>query len=383
MYWEYNGNRFYNQLSAHKAARGEHTNFCLPDTFDNFDFEYEPSETWKECLLNHALFLRKKYDHLRIWYTGGVDSQTVLNTFYENDIFIDEIAIIRYCETGDPKSLSNSEVTRVATPFVNSIKKDIPLTKISYYDIDKEMLVDFYNDFENGYISGNMTYPWFTPSSISYRLREIKDNLSTCNIIGSEKPRISMDENGYYAYIIDKTVSQHLVDPSEFNIDHFFLNEKIYAKQCHLLKNHIQTTRNYKLLDFHNYWQHLNEINSICRDPLYINFSFHKSLNLGDSLVFRRMQISENTTWEILKKYGLSKDKFDDMKHDLSSACHISIKNAEKDAPELIPIYLSKLEEINDIYVNQIGALNYLNNKKNIYGGRVGVISKKYYLEHV
>ena len=69
--------------------------FHMGPLYDNYDWTVEPTDSWKQVLKSHALKLREKYKYLRLWYSGGSDSQTVLNTFVDNKIHLDEIAIVR------------------------------------------------------------------------------------------------------------------------------------------------------------------------------------------------------------------------------------------------------------------------------------------------
>ena len=82
-------------------------------------------------LKSHALKLREKYKYLRLWYSGGSDSQTVLNTFVDNKIHLDEIAIVRMSPIDNFDHDSEQEQNRVAIPQVRAIANQIPKTNVT------------------------------------------------------------------------------------------------------------------------------------------------------------------------------------------------------------------------------------------------------------
>ena len=65
--------------------------FYISDEFHNHQWYVKENTPWKELLKNKCLNLREHNNYLRLWYTGGADSQTILNTFVNNNIHLDEI----------------------------------------------------------------------------------------------------------------------------------------------------------------------------------------------------------------------------------------------------------------------------------------------------
>ena len=63
------------------------------DYFSQFDWTKEPQQSLKELYKQRAIQLRDKYDYLILSYSGGSDSHQALETFLNNNIFIDEIFI--------------------------------------------------------------------------------------------------------------------------------------------------------------------------------------------------------------------------------------------------------------------------------------------------
>ena len=86
-----------------------------------------------KLLKERAQQLRDCYNYIILSYSGGHDSQTILNTFVNNNIYIDEIYIERYARLSG-NSLSNREQTHGAIPYLNHIRHKIPNTKVTLHD---------------------------------------------------------------------------------------------------------------------------------------------------------------------------------------------------------------------------------------------------------
>ena len=93
-YYTVNGNRYFNPyLAWHEKFKSN-----LPIEFHCNDLEYsaidwtrEPVESFDTLMDRHAKHVRNKYERLIFFWSGGTDSQTVLNVFVRNRIRIDEI----------------------------------------------------------------------------------------------------------------------------------------------------------------------------------------------------------------------------------------------------------------------------------------------------
>ena len=63
-------------------------NYNKSNEFEKYDWTQEPSKSWEELMKDHALYFRDKYDYLSILYSGGQDSQYILNIFLEISLSI-------------------------------------------------------------------------------------------------------------------------------------------------------------------------------------------------------------------------------------------------------------------------------------------------------
>ena len=99
MNWLYKvgDNEYHNKLHAiqDNIASANPVTFHAPKEYSSFDFSQEPAETLNELLTEHAKHIRDSHNKVRLYYSGGCDSDLVLRTFVENKIHIDEIICLK------------------------------------------------------------------------------------------------------------------------------------------------------------------------------------------------------------------------------------------------------------------------------------------------
>lgn len=306
----------------------------------DYDWTVEPQEDWKTLLKQHAQYLRDTNEKIRIWYSGGRDSQTVLDAFLENNIFIDEIATWRGTPTEDfENALATSEVNRVAIPFLKSIQHKIPSTRINLYDVGYKSYhrhIDKYFKYSQDFLAALSVYnqPLYKPE-----LFTVDDEYM--NITGLDKPRVYCDEFGYYFELNDNMFLHDTKIPGKSfkNCNHFFYSSReIYAKQCHIVMNQMKNnSTNKETLS-------ISDItNKFCRSNLFIDYSAKKSSG----------------------HYFLSEKAFADYQ---------DCKNhSDSEKRQLAELYEKRFNDI-DL------PLKYFHNNKK-FDGLIGIITKKFRLE--
>jgi len=282
--WQVGGRYYDVKLAALRASSENHpVSFHLFDeTFDRLDWTVEPRESWNSLLRRRAEQLRSAYDYVRLWYSGGSDSHTMLLAFLDNDIHVDEIAMYRCSPIDDFSGPGSSETNEVALPFVESIRERIPKTKITLLDIGREQyervyLTDEWLEFAN--------VMRFRPYSRKYDylffpelLRPAEEGRSHCDVAGWEKPRMEMRDGQFYASFWDRQISGDIGSPfTEF----FYVTPRfpeLQLKQCHLLKNWVkENCRSFKESRGLRMTQtELEGYRRACRSPLWKNVSLFK-----------------------------------------------------------------------------------------------------------
>jgi len=89
------------------------------DQFAQHDWTQEPQETLWDLYTERAHQLRNQYRYIILLYSGGADSENVLQAFERNGIMVDEIRIGYAGDWNNPNSLqtfANLELHHVAIP---------------------------------------------------------------------------------------------------------------------------------------------------------------------------------------------------------------------------------------------------------------------------
>jgi hypothetical protein len=279
-YYFYNGNIHTDRHSIADEILNEYktTNvlrqdvrFIFHDThFSKFDWTKEPTESLAELYKQRAIQLRDKYKYLIVAYSGGSDSHQILQTFLDNDIFIDEVFTTTWeklLNGIDRTELLNDEHLKFfleyelnVAPMLKLIKEKSPLTKITVIDSS-----DFlYNDvktrnFEvlgmlktNGGSFRGLLVP--IPQTIKlfagYTINKLSQD-GVAFISGIDKPLISIKNNEFFTcfsdvgYTYDKLMNNKIID-KVCKFEYFFWTPDfpfIPIKQAHVVKRALETDK--------------------------------------------------------------------------------------------------------------------------------------------
>jgi hypothetical protein len=92
-YYDKEDNIYDTQLDAIHFGK-ECTFYFHEDVYDKVDWSQEPIESLDEIYKRRAAYIRDTNEHVMLCYSGGEDSTKVLETFYYNNIHIDEILVV-------------------------------------------------------------------------------------------------------------------------------------------------------------------------------------------------------------------------------------------------------------------------------------------------
>jgi hypothetical protein len=231
-YYTVNGNRYFNPyLAWHEKFKSN-----LPIEFHCNDLEYsaidwtrEPVESFDTLMDRHAKHVRNKYERLIFFWSGGTDSQTVLNVFVRNRIRIDEIV----CQ-------ANKRLPWYPTRHIDWLKEHYwdKTTKITHVDpldwnkrseiINNEnwMLRDL-GDTRNFDLGGvdHQSYNYCADNHGAYKWALLS---------GHEKPTLKFKNGTWWSAIEDRPMRQVI---GVSNVEPFFLDPILHLKQSHLLAN--------------------------------------------------------------------------------------------------------------------------------------------------
>lgn len=249
-YYDLDNNIFYNRIDAKKYGRK--VKFYFHDKeFEQFDWTIEPTESLAELYKQRAQQIRDKYDYVVLCYSGGVDSTNILETFYNNNIHIDEIFIITSFSQDEYKGDdTNNNAVFYNNTFQVLNNLNLPNTKITVYDYSKHLddpnnlrIIQKYGSDYYKHIGTRTSLIhlfWYDMDKI------INSKKNTVYIIGKEKPYLYREEiDGilrFYTMFTDVWVmnrgSRYFMDNGERL--NFYTHPdavKIIAKQLHTLKH--------------------------------------------------------------------------------------------------------------------------------------------------
>lgn len=247
IYWTVNGTKHYRQGDALLAAAASNSNikfYYHHDTFKEFNWEVEPPQSFDDLCLIRAQQLRDNYKYLRLWYSGGADSHTVLRTFMDNNIHIDEIVMIRVGVIDRFDTLANVEINQRSTPYLQSIQPSIPKTKISIIDLAAHHYVDYYKS--DWFLQAPIwVFAEDTGIVISNQESILRAGLTIpdgcAEITGGDKPKIIRHDDVYYVPIVDSMFPYlHITNLEEFYITPNL--PELHSKQSHVMKHILEKT---------------------------------------------------------------------------------------------------------------------------------------------
>jgi hypothetical protein len=277
-YYQINGIKTLSKFEAFKLAGNtlEGVQFIYnEDVMDQQDWTTEPTEDIYELYAERARQLRNKYDYLVLLYSGGIDSHTVLKSFLNNNIHLDEICTFTNAKVEAKTRKFNQEVFSAAIPFINSLDLNKLRTKFRLFDIS-DLIINQYQDefhFENHHLYNQGPGNSWSSAVRSHVLKaSIKEHLTlteqgktVCYIWGFDKPAMSVSNNRYNIRFVDNAIDlnirQYINKTSlkdkflNFYDEAFYISRefpKISIKQGHLLFKLIKTIKpnNPKLASF-------------------------------------------------------------------------------------------------------------------------------------
>ena len=198
------------QLSGHDISK---IKFIFnDDVYSTYDWSKEPEEDIYELYRRRAYQLRKDYDYIVLIYSGGIDSHTILETFLDNNLRIDEICTFSNNDVQAKTEKFNQEVYNAAIPFVETLDLKKLGTKFRLVNIGQiiiDQLSDTYH-FENFEHYSLSTPFWRTAvgnqvlkGKIDEHRKLVEAGKRVCYLWGHEKPSIRIVNREYCLTVPD------------------------------------------------------------------------------------------------------------------------------------------------------------------------------------
>lgn len=211
----------------------------------------EPTESYEDLKRIRAQEIRDQYDYVRLWYSGGSDSQTALNSFVKNNIHLDEIVV----HLSPDHVISNSymsssrEILISALPYLDSIKHLIPHTKIIKIILNQDDYAKYMAGpdalgelpFVHAMDRSASLFHMISPQRPWEKMLETTKSNNYCDVYGGTKPMVCIKNNQYYFYMIDSALTDFFLST---RAEDFFISRrspKLFLKTVHMLVNFLKS----------------------------------------------------------------------------------------------------------------------------------------------
>lgn len=241
IHWIVGDKRIDNQLEAYQAALRDkkvESRICFKEEdFDKIDWTQEPSKSWDELCLEHAIRIRQKWKKIKLFFSGGRESGHIFRVFEQANIPIDEL-IIPYTPYSP---LRVDEHFNHILPLAKELCRRNPGMTIREVVQDKEWFEKIYKNSDWLTTKNKQFSLMFLPRKWDEQVKNDPDyDSGNCGyIFGFEKPSIKLIDGFFYSQITNSYI-QWAADHTMPGVECFYWSTEIYVKQCWMLVNHFE-----------------------------------------------------------------------------------------------------------------------------------------------
>ena len=311
-YWTADGYKFYNKNLATWYETTKNSFVTFVDT--NIDkIREQLSDTSvdmsKDYNKEYLEYLKSNYDKVNLWFGGGADCLTILETAVHNNIMIDNLI----CLTFDDVNLEcNREIKQCALPVLEKYK-----SKFGSYEI----VPTSFDDHANRYSDELSFFTEPMPAIVPFRgnldgLPSYKLKTNACYIKGADKPQIVRHGKKWYAVLIDVQTAGDWHDP---NIKCFWLDQlniKSYIKDALLYREYLLSADRVNQNDLQFFKPNIDPIfgDVLGRSKVHNhNMQFANKEIFNNKNVERISDILKNNRLDILVNYFTAMKKFTEL----------------------------------------------------------------------
>jgi len=235
-YYDVNGEKTYSKIRAIELSSGDVSKISfkwMENTWNKSSWHIEPQQTWQELVKIRCEQIRERYSYVSLWYSGGYDSHTILKTFVDNHILLDELVII------DRTSLYDDPEYKFAVEHAKTIKKNyFPNIKINIIPIHYSDIINFYDSMGDYWIYHigstlrfNKTTKYYLTNYHENIIKNLNKYTTRADIMGHEKAKVYLHDNKWYCFFLDDNLSDIVGSKQES----FYLSEdlpELFIKQA-------------------------------------------------------------------------------------------------------------------------------------------------------
>lgn len=258
-YFSVGNQNLYSKLDAIKLSMttGQEVKWHFNDeVFGKQDWTTEPEKDIRTMYRERAQAIRDRFDYVVVMFSGGSDSTTVLDSFIDNNIPVDEIFMHQWIKYQPEKenTYMNAEIEYAALPYLKSKLPTTWNTTIRLHDPSDHILAclrdpDFrersYREVNNVHNLSTISWHHELQNRFPEYVKLREQGKTIVFVWGEAKPVIKYDleTNKHYNVMLDHYAHSPQPRDQELN-DPFCQHEQFYndplhpeikIKQCHLL----------------------------------------------------------------------------------------------------------------------------------------------------
>ena len=267
------------------------------DAFKNYNWSIEPEHSLDYYYDKRARELREKYDYLILSFSGGSDTNNILESFIRQGLHIDEIVTNHMSSATSGFTVLDKRYTRSsnfaaehelqAVPRLKYISEKMPRTKITVLDVSDIVLnsiLEYDVDWvlkRNDHLSiGQLfRYNYFHFGEMK---KKFDKNKKIGIIVGLEKPKTSIVSAKEFYISFNDTVA-NITTINDFNdeydntvVEMFYWSSEtldMMAKQAHVIYNFLK--KNPRMIP---YWRLQHTINGVTYSNAELNRMIHEKV---------------------------------------------------------------------------------------------------------
>ena len=218
-YYVVGGRKTYNRTTAIKWADGDLELirlYWMDEVWDSMDLTRPPTSDWNDLMRTRCRQVRSKASIFGIAFSGGYDSQTILDHCVMNNILVDDIQI-------NHKSFAPHPEFKSAVNTANITKQHhYPKLNISTIEIGLDYLLNIYqSDSSNWMENENLCEIKFTKQSRASLINFNSGHTKTLDLVnrvvveGHEKPRLIIHDGWWVMAMHDGVFDMSFNTPFE------------------------------------------------------------------------------------------------------------------------------------------------------------------------
>lgn len=247
IYYHVDGRRTNSKVEAFILANGDPSKVewsFMDEFWAKQDWSQEPTDSFEDLLVERAIQIREQSSYVALWLSGGYDSQTILDTFVNNNIKIDEILVYKRAYLTSWEAHAEFDW---ALNQARHLKTTLwPNLKIVQVDLIPDDLKRYYKTLDDTWIlqpGSQLTLTKSVPSfmyNFNNYIKTVFDISNRCDIEGRDKPRLWIDNGNWYTTYYDVLSEWQSNSASEaFYITPKF--PKLHIKQTWMMINWLES----------------------------------------------------------------------------------------------------------------------------------------------